>query len=82
MASWLVGAPGERQNSRLQRQYIQERIEARPKLATPATIEEISAPLMPKAKTATTSATQTKLNPSAIKSRIHTNEQSRSVFIC
>lgn len=78
MASWLIGAPGERQNSRLQRQYIQERIEARPR----ATIEEISAPLMPKAKTATTSATQTKLNPSAIKSRVHTNERSRSVFIC
>lgn len=78
MASWLIGAPGEQSNSRVHRQFMKERVEAKPR----QTIEEISAPLIPKAKTTTTPATQTKLNTSAIKSRVHTNERARAVFIC
>ena len=77
MASWLVGAPGEQSNSRVHRQLMKERVEAKPR----TTIEEIAAPLMPKAKT-TTPATQTKLNLSAIKSRVHTNERARANFVC
>ena len=73
MASWLVGTPGEQSNSRVHRQLMQERVEAKPR----QTIEEISAPLIPK-----TTATQTKLNPSAIKSRVHTNERARANFVC
>jgi hypothetical protein len=75
MASWLVGAPGEQSNSRLHKQLIQERVEAKPR----TTIEEITAPLIQKTKTP---ATQTKLNLSAIKSRVHTNERARANFIC
>ena len=75
MASWLIGAPGEQSNSRLHRQLMQERVEAKPRM----TIEEITAPLIRKT---TTPATQTKLNPTAIKSRVHTNERARAVFIC
>ena len=80
MASWLIGTPSERQNSRVHRQLMQERVEAKPR----TTIEEIAAPLLPKAKTATlaTSATQTKLNRSAIKSSHSTNEFTRAKFIC
>ena len=80
MASWLVGAPGEQSNSRVHRLLMKERVEAKPR----TTIEEIAAPLLPKAKTATlaTSATQTKLNLSAIKSRVHTNERARANFVC
>lgn len=79
MASWLIGAPGERGNSRLHRQFMQERVEAKPMLsATPAlaaaTIEMIAA--------ATTPATKTKLNRSAIKSSSNTNEYPRADFIC
>lgn len=77
MASWLIGAPGEQSNSRVHRQFMKERVEAKPR----QTIEEITAPPMLKAKT-TTPATQTKLNTSAIKSRVHTNERARAVFIC
>jgi len=73
MASWLIGAPGEQSNSRLHRQLMQERVEAKPRM----TMEEITAPLIQK-KT----ATQTKLNPSAIKSRVHTNERARANFLC
>jgi len=70
MASWLIGAPGERGNSRLHRQFMQERVEAKPALC-PATIEMIAA-------ATTTPATKTKLNLSAIKSRVHTNERARA----
>ena len=75
MASWLIGTPGEQSNSRLHRQLMKERVEAKPR----TTIEEITAPLIPKT---TTPATQTKLNTSAIKSRGNTNERARAVFIC
>jgi hypothetical protein len=75
MASWLVGTPGEQSNSRVHRQLMQERVEAKPR----QTIEEITAPLIPKT---TAPATQTKLNLSAIKSRVHTNERARANFIC
>jgi len=72
MASWLIGAPGEMGNSRFRSKFMQERVEAKPALsaAAPATIEMIAA--------ITTPATQTKLNLSAIKSRVHTNERARA----
>lgn len=76
MASWLVGAPNEQSNSRVHRLLMKERVEAKPR----TTIEEIAAPLI--RKTTTTPATQTKLNLSAIKSRVHTNECTRANFIC
>jgi hypothetical protein len=69
MATWLIGAPGERGNSRLHRQFMQERVEAKPALC-PATIEMIAA--------TTTPATKTKLNRSAIKSSKDTNERARA----
>ena len=81
MASWLIGAPGERGNSRFRSKFMQDRVEAKPMLsaaATPAlaaaTIEMIAA--------ATTPATKTKLNRSAIKSSSNTNVRARADFIC
>lgn len=78
MASWLIGAPGERGNSRLHRQFMKERVEAKPMLsaAAPATIEMIAA------ATTTTPATKTKLNSAAIKSSSNTNERVSANFIC
>ena len=76
MASWLIGAPGERGNSRLHRQFMKERVEAKPMLsaAAPATIEMIAA--------ATTPATKTKLNSAAIKSSSNTNERVSANIVC
>lgn len=72
MASWLIGAPGETGNSRMHRQFMKERVEAKPapSAVPPArtTIEMIASPMIP----ATTSATKTRLNKSAIKSYINT----------
>ena len=76
MASWLVATPGKKINSRIQRQYIQEQIEAQPALH-PATIEMIAA--LP---TPTKTATPTKLNLTSIKSRVNTNERSHTNIIC
>ena len=76
MASWLVGTPGETNRSCFRNKYLQERVEAKPTPSAPA-------PKVPTTTTtATTPATQTKLNPTAIKSRVHTNERARAVFIC
>ena len=69
MASWLIGAPGEMGNSRFRSRFMQERVEATPALC-PTTIEMIAA--------TTTPATKTKLNRSAIKSSMDTNERSRA----
>ena len=83
MASWLIGAPGERGNSRLHRQFMKERVEAKPMLSAaalalaPATIEMIAA-----ATTTTTPATKTKLNRSAIKSSSNTNERVSPNIVC
>jgi hypothetical protein len=77
MASWLIGAPGEMGNSRFRNRFMQERVEAKPMLsaAAPATIEMIAATTT---TTLATSATKTKLNRSAIKSSMDTNERSRA----
>lgn len=86
MASWLIGAPGERGNSRLHRQFMKERVEAKPMLSAaalalaPATIEMIAAATA--SATATTPATKTKLNSAAIKSSSNTNERVSANFIC
>jgi len=74
MATWLIGAPGEMGNSRFRNRFMQERVEAKPLLSAvaPATIEMIAATMT------TTPATKTKLNRSAIKSSIDTNERSRA----
>lgn len=84
MASWLIGAPGERGNSRLHRQFMKERVEAKPMLsaAAPATIEMIAAATTSATTRATTPATKTKLNSAAIKSSSNTNERVSANFIC